>query len=235
MTLRKAEDRATSTSAGSIRVTSPDQDPHDKERTAKMSHVVIPDHPIQDVLARRWSPYALGGSVPPNAVLASLFEAARWTPSSFNEQPWAFFLTTRDANHFEEALSCLVENNQQWARNAPILAFTVYRKEFTRNGKPNKAAQHDLGASVAHLTVEATSRGLYVHQMAGIVPERVREVFEVPEEYEPLTAFAIGEFDPSVNLEDRKRQADEKRRGRRPISEFVFGHRWGRTAPAIET
>ena len=131
------------------------------------------DHPVHQLIVNRWSPYAFADREVSKEDLRSIFEAARWAASSYNEQPWSYLVATKeDATEYERLLSCLVEPNQAWAKAAPVLALGVVRTRFTRNDKPNAAAVHDLGAASAQLTFEATARGLSVHQMIGIVPER---------------------------------------------------------------
>src|SRR5436305_6189830 len=140
------------------------------------------DHPINPLLAARWSPYAFDQRPVSREDLLSLFEAARWAPSSYNEQPWSYLVATREEpEEFARVLSCLVEGNQAWAKNAPVLALGCTSLRFARNDQPNAAALHDLGLSSGLLCVEATARGLGVHQMIGILPDRVRQLFQVPE------------------------------------------------------
>src|SRR5262244_1245648 len=104
------------------------------------------DYPIQELLTKRWSPYAFQDQPVPEDDLCSLFEAARWAASSYNEQPWSYLVATRDDKEgFERLLSCLVEGNQVWAKAAPVLAIGCTSLQFARNGQPNAAAQHDLG------------------------------------------------------------------------------------------
>ena len=105
-----------------------------------------PDRPVHEVIAKRWSPYAFANRDVSDEDLFSLFEAARWAPSSYNEQPWSYIVATRaQRSEFERLLSCLVEGNQLWAKAASILALGVATSNFKRNDKPNKAAIHDLG------------------------------------------------------------------------------------------
>jgi len=189
------------------------------------------DHPIQHDLAARYSPYAFADrSVPPEE-LRSLFEAARWAASSYNEQPWRFLVARReDADLHARILSCLVEANQAWARHAPVLGLGLVARRFRRNGKPNPAAEHDLGGATATLTREATERGLAVHPMIGIVGEEVRKRFALPDDLDPLTGLAIGYAgDPSL-LPDDLRPRDESPRTRMPLREFVFGDALGQPA-----
>jgi nitroreductase len=199
--------------------------------TKRASH----DHPIHEHIAERWSPYGYSDQPVADDVLRSLFEAARWSPSSYNEQPWSFIVATKDSpDQYDRILNCIVEGNQGWARNAPVLAIGCSSLQFSRNGKPNTAAMHDLGAAAAHLTFEATARGLAVHQMIGIVPSKARAEFEIPEGVEPLTALAIGYAAPADSLADALKERDTAPRQRKPLAEFVFGGKWGTTASIVE-
>jgi nitroreductase len=190
-----------------------------------------PDHPIHDLLASRWSPYGFADRAVRQEDLRSLFEAARWAASSMNEQPWRFIIATRDdADAFQRMLSCLVEGNREWAARVPVLVLTAARRTFARNDKPNDTSWHDLGLAAASLTLEATSRGLAVHQMRGILPERAREAYGIPDDFDVVTAIAIGYAAPSENLPDKLRGRDERPRGRKPLAELVFADEWG--APA---
>ena len=196
-----------------------------------MSRRAATDHPIHELLAARWSPYGYAPRPLPEEDLRSLFEAARWAPSSYNEQPWRYLVARReDESAFAAALDCLVEANQQWARDASVLVFTVAALEFERNGKANAKALHDVGLASAALTVEATSRGLVVHQMGGILPDQARETYGIPEGFEAVTALAIGYAADPADVTDTLRERDEAPRRRRPQAEFVFTGRWGRPA-----
>src|SRR5579864_8707816 len=109
-----------------------------------------PDYPIHELIARRWSPCAFADRPVPVDDLRSLFEAARWAASSYNEQPWRYIVATKaDRAEFERLLSCLVEGNQAWAKTAPVLALGCTSLNFAYNNKPNAAALHDLGLASA--------------------------------------------------------------------------------------
>jgi nitroreductase len=193
--------------------------------------VASTDHPIHNLLVRRWSPYAFLARPVPDDVLRSLFEAARWASSSYNEQPWAYIVaTSSDSAAFERLLSCLVDGNQVWAKSAPVLALGCARLNFERNGHPNAVALHDLGQASCSLTLEATARGLFVHQMAGILPERARDIYRIPAGVQPLTGLAIGYLDDPGTLPENLRSRDLAVRVRKPLREFVFGDAWGETA-----
>lgn len=193
-----------------------------------------PDHPVHDLIARRWSPYAFADRDVSADDLRSLLEAARWAPSSYNEQPWSYIVATRgDAAEFDRLHSCLVEGNRPWARAAPVLALGCSRLVFTLNGKPNAAAIHDLGLASATLTLEATARGLFVHQMIGILPDRARELYGIPEDVQPLTGLAIGYAGDPAALDESYRERDLAPRPRKPLAEFVFGGQWGKASAIV--
>jgi len=187
-----------------------------------------PDHPIYELLARRWSPYGFADRPVSAADLRSLFEAARWAASSYNEQPWSYIVATKDnPEEFARLLSCLVEANQAWAQAAPVLALGCTSLFFKKNGKPNAAAIHDLGLAAGNLCLEATARGLFVHQMIGILPDKAREVFRIPEGVQPVTGLAIGYAADPNSLPDKFKERDLAPRARRTLAEFVFGGEWG--------
>ncbi len=199
-----------------------------------MSMRATTDHPVNDLIANRWSPYAFADRPVSRDVLLSLFEAARWAPSSYNEQPWSYVVATKeDGAEFGRMLSCLVEGNQAWAKNAPVLAIGCTALNFVRNNQPNAAAQHDLGLASAGLLVEATARGLVVHQMIGILPDRVRELYHVPAGVLPLTALAIGYPGDAAALPENLRPRDLARRPRKPLVQFIFGGQWGTPSPLV--
>ena len=193
------------------------------------------DRPIHPLLAERWSPYAFTDASVAASDLLALFEAARWAASSYNEQPWRFIVARREEPAaFEKALSCLVPFNQGWARHAPVLALGLVQTRRPGDGSPNAAAQHDLGLAAATLTVEATHRGLSVHQMSGIVADWICEAYALSDDILPLTALAIGY---AASLEDtpedlRDRQGRPRERQRLPA--FVFGERWGEPAAFLD-
>jgi nitroreductase len=192
------------------------------------------DYPIEDLLKRRWSPRAFSDRTVEPDKLRSLFEAARWAPSSFNEQPWSFILATKErAEEYARLLSCLVEKNQQWAQLAPVLGVSVAKLNFDRGGKPNRHAFHDVGLAMGSLLVEATALGLVVHQMAGFSTDKVREAYGVPEGFEPVAAMAIGYPGAAEVLPEQFREQELGPRNRKPISSFTFENRWGETSGLI--
>jgi nitroreductase len=192
------------------------------------------DHPILQVLAERWSPYGFADRPVSEADLRSLFEAARWAASSYNEQPWNYLVATREnSREFGRLLSCLVETNQAWAKAAPVLVLGVVRLQFTKNNQDNRAAVHELGLAAGNLLVEATTRGFSVHQMIGILPDKAREVYQIPEHFEAWTAMAIGYKADPAKLPNALKERDLAPRQRKPLSEFVFTGQWGQPSPLV--
>jgi nitroreductase len=192
------------------------------------------DHPILQVLAERWSPYGFEDRPVSEADLRSLFEAARWAASSYNEQPWNYLVATRDnSQEFGRLLSCLVEANQAWAKAAPVLVLGVVSLQFAKNHNDNRAAVHDLGLASGNLVVEATARGLSVHQMIGLLPDKAREVYQIPVHFEAWTAMAIGYKADPAKMPDALKERDLAPRQRKPLSEFVFTGRWAKPSPLV--
>ncbi len=193
-----------------------------------MSRDASPAHPIHPLIAQRWSPYVFAERSIPPADLASIFEAARWAASSFNEQPWRYIVASRDnCEGFEQILGCLLAGNRVWAQAASALALGCAKTTFSRNGRPNRVALHDLGLASASLTLEATSRGIQVHQMAGILPDAARETFAVPAGFEVVTALALGYAGELGSGAPELRARDAGARTRRPLRDFVFAAMWG--------
>jgi nitroreductase len=194
-----------------------------------------PSHPIHELLVKRWSPYSFADRPVSGDDLRSLFEAARWAPSSYNEQPWSYIVATKDNSaEFASLLSCLVEGNQAWAQAAPVLALGCTSLLFTLNGKPNAAAVHDLGLASGNLCLEATARGLYVHQMIGILPDKARALFHIPEGVQPVTGLAIGYAADPAALPEKLRERDLAPRTRKALAEFVFGGAWGTASSLVK-
>lgn len=191
-------------------------------------------YPVHDLIRERWSPRAFSSKPISSETLRSLFEAARWAPSSNNEQPWAFIVATRDdSENFEKSLQALVEFNANWARHAYLLGFAVSELAFAKNNAPNRNAFYDTGAAMAMLSIEATARGLFVHQMAGFDPETVRKNFNIPGGWEAIAAFAIGYPGDPESLPQPYRDRELAARVRKPIREFVMTGQWGHTSSFI--
>ncbi|RJS92937.1 nitroreductase family protein [Salinisphaera sp. Q1T1-3] len=196
-----------------------------------MTKTADTDHKIHNTLATRWSPYLFAETPVDVNDLQALFEAARWAPSSYNEQPWRFIVgVAGQGDDHQRILDCLAEPNRVWAGRAPVLVLGVVVDQFVPSGTPNKAAEHDLGLAVGNLLVEATVRGLSVHQMIGVDADAAKTEFGVPDSAHVLTAMAIGHADKSGAGEAKYAERDNTTRTRKPLPEFVFGTRFGTSA-----
>jgi len=202
------------------------------EKGMSMHKPAPSDSPIHELIRNRWSPRSFADKTIPEEVLRSLFEAARWAPSSNNEQPWAYIVATKeDKENFDKILGTLVEFNQGWAKSASALAIAVAKLAFAKTHSPNRNAQYDTGAASALLSVEATARGLAVHQMAGFDPEKARATFGIPEGWDAIAAIAIGYPGDPDSLSPKLKDRELAPRTRKPIREFVMTGSWGHTAP----
>jgi nitroreductase len=203
----------------------------ERKQESSMEKTAPIQFPVHDLIRQRWSPRAFAAQPVPPDVLQSLLEAARWAASSFNEQPWRYLIATQASpQEFNRILGCLVEKNQRWAKSAPVLMLSFFRKIFSANGHPNRVALHDVGAASAQMAMEATARGLFVHQMAGIEVEKIRETFKLPPEFEPAAAIAIGYPGDPQKLPDEFRAAESAPRTRKAFSELFFSGGWGNPA-----
>lgn len=191
-----------------------------------MEKPTLNDHPIHDVLRARWSPRAFAAQPVTEEQLLSLFEAARWSPSGGNMQPWSFIIArSADAETYARMVSILNPSNARWAEAAPVLILAIAKRERSP-GVDNLWASYDLGQSMAHLSVQATALGLVVHQMGGFDRARAREVFAVPEGYDPLVVAVVGVVGDPAILPDELREREIQPRTRKPLTEFVFEGAW---------
>lgn len=185
------------------------------------------DHPIFDLAKRRWSPRAFDDREVDPETLASLFEAARWAPSCFNEQPWRYIVAPRaDEVGFGRLASLLSDSNRAWAPTAGALVMALASMRFSRNNEPNRHAWYDTGQATMQLVLEATARGLAAHQMAGFDRERAKIVFGLPEDIEPVSMIAFGYPGDPAELASELAERERAPRVRRPQSDFVFMGKW---------
>lgn len=198
-----------------------------------MTKVAQTQSPIHDIIARRWSPRAFADKPVESDKIISLLEAARWAASSSNVQPWSFIIATKDTPAaYDQLLQCLMEGNQIWAKDAPLLMLSVaslYRKPE----KPNRHAFHDVGMASTQLVLQATAMDLYVHMMGGFHKDKAQKTFQIPDTHEPVAAFAMGYLGQPDQLPDKLKEQELADRVRKPLSEFVFTGGWGQTAPVI--
>lgn len=185
------------------------------------------EYPIHELIVKRWSPRSFAGDPVDRELLRQLFDAARWAPSSYNEQPWRFIIATRETpGEFEKMSSVLNEWNRKWASSAPVLGLTVVKEHFTGNESPNRAAEYDLGQAIAYLSIEATRHDLFLHQLGGILPDRARELFHIPDGYAPVTMFALGYLGDPGELPGTLHSSETTPRSRKEIDEIVFRGDW---------
>lgn len=190
----------------------------------------VSDHEILDVIRHRWSPRAFADRPVAPADLQSIFEAARWAPSSYNEQPWRFVVADRhrDAGAFARMADTLASHNRGWASQASVLILVSINTRLTSTGTLNQAAAYDAGQAVAFLTIQATSLGLSLRQMEGFSRDLARDACGVPAEYEPIVVMALGYAGDPQSLEvERHRAGETTPRQRRPVNEFVYNGAWG--------
>jgi len=194
---------------------------HDKSKFPKKE--ADSDYDIHPLIKKRWSPRTFSDKPVDKEVLRQLFDAARWAPSSFNEQPWRFIIAAKDQpEEFEKLTNVMVEFNRNWASKAPVLVLTAFKKKFEKNGNPNRVALHDLGQAVSCLTFEAMRHDLYVHQMAGIDLEKAREDFQIPDDFEPATMIALGYIGELDDLPGNFKNAEIIERFRMDMDEILF-------------
>jgi len=196
-----------------------------------MKKLAETQYPIHDLLARRWSPRAFADRSVAPATLGALFEAARWAASAFNEQPWRFIVARREeGSAFQGLLECLSEGNRSWAGHAAVVVLCLTSRNYTQSGKPNAHARHDLGLATAQLVLQATALGLYAHAMAGILPDKARDRYAVPDDFDVVTGLAIGYLGDPATLPDPLRARELAPRQRRPLTDLVFAGTWDQPA-----
>jgi nitroreductase len=185
---------------------------------------------VLPVVLERWSPRSFESREVDPADLKRLFEAARWAPSSSNEQPWRFIVAKRESQTFDKIVATMVSGNQAWAPMAPVLILGITKKDFTQSGKPNRFAMHDLGAAMVLITLEARALGLATHQMGGFDEQAARTTLGIPEEFAIGSIMAVGyQGEPSALPNEKLIASETALRTRKPLNEIVFST-WGEPA-----
>ena len=180
---------------------------------------------ILDILSERYSPRAFSERDVTDAELELLLEAARWAPSSMNEQPWRFLVVRRTGVGHAALLECLNTSNRRWADKAPVLIAVLAKRTLTRNGLENFHARHDVGLAVGQLLAQATSMGLGLHILGGFNTTALRAAFAVPEELDVVSVLVLGFPGAPESLEPDLRERENTRSTRKPLSELVsYGH-----------
>lgn len=180
------------------------------------------DHAILDVLQERWSPRAYEPVEIDEALLSKALEAARWSPSAYNAQPWRFVVARRGTEAFDRVVGALAEFNQLWAPNASVLILAI-AEVTNEEGRANPTAVYDLGQAVAHLTIQAHADGLVVHQMSGFDADAAAQAFDLDERLQPVTVVALGSLGDAAALDAMLREREHAPRARKPLSEIVLG------------
>jgi nitroreductase len=184
-------------------------------------------YPIHELSRKRWSPRAFTRKPVEQEKLQSIFEAARWSASAGNEQPWRFIIGMHPDTPWQRIFETLDEGNQVWVKNAPVLLLAIGKKTRGKRNAENGYFAYDTGQAVAHLSHEATNLGLYLHQMAGFDPEAARIAFDISADYQPLTAICLGYLGDPENLPEDQKQSELSPRTRKPFDEFVFSGTFG--------
>jgi nitroreductase len=182
---------------------------------------------VLPVIHQRWSARSFSDRDVTPAVLGKVFEAARWTASSFNEQPWRFLVGLRGSSTYEKIFSTLLGFNKGWAGSAPVLILGVASTKFSHNGSDNAYALYDLGAAASYLTLQAASQGLTTHQMAGFDHAAARRVLEIPDDYILGSVIALGyQGEPTALGHEQLISLETTPRERKPLNQFVLSA-WG--------
>jgi nitroreductase len=180
-----------------------------------------PSYPINPLILNRWSPRSMSGEALDDDEIMSLFEAARWAPSSYNNQPWRFIYAKRNSEHWNRFFNLLMEPNKLWAKNAAILVVVISRKNFEFNEKPAVTHQFDAGSAWENLALEASSRDIVAHGMQGFDYKKAGVDLRIPPNFEVMAMIAIGKKGPKEIL-PAELQEKEKLTNRKPLKEIIM-------------
>ena len=182
---------------------------------------------VNELITSRWSPRAFDSKPVEDEKLEAILEAARWAPSAMNEQPWRFIYATNDnPEQYKKLLSCLVEANQVWAKDAPVLLLTVAKTHYSNFDKANGHAWHDVGMATANMAIQATELDIYMHMMGGFSADIAREALNIPEGFEAVTMIALGYKGDPEQLPEPLKEREEAPRNRKPLQELVHKGEW---------
>jgi nitroreductase len=193
----------------------------EQEKNDTASNIRQSQYTINPLILNRWSPRSMTGEELDEDTIMSLFEAARWAPSSYNNQPWRFIYAKRNTLHWDKLFNLLAEPNKVWTKNAAVLVVVIARKNFEHNEKYSITHQFDAGAAWENLALEASSRGLAVHGMQGFDYEKARTDLEIPDNFDVMAMIAIGKKGPKDNL-TLQLQEREHPTNRKPLAEIVM-------------
>lgn len=186
----------------------------------KVEHHRKTDRPIESIFVQRWSPRAMSGEPLSETEILTLFEAARWAPSTYNEQEWRFLYARRDSPQWPLFFDLLVEANQAWCRKAGLLCVIAAHKVFSSSGKPNPVHVFDSGLAFENLALQGTVMGLVVHAMQGFDFQKARTALSIPEDYAVSAMFAAGKPGDVNELPPALRER-EKPSPRKPVTEII--------------
>ncbi len=189
-------------------------------RNIRVSDHRQPGYPVESWIVNRWSPRALSGEEISQEELMTLFEAARWAPSSYNGQPWRFFYARRDHAHWDEFFDLMVEFNQGWAKDAAVLIVVVSRTTFEHNDKPAQTHSFDTGSAWENLALQASAMGLVAHGMQGFDYDKARQVLQLPDHYHVEAMVAVGLPGNAEDLPEGLRER-EKPSDRKPLEDII--------------
>ncbi len=191
---------------------------------------------LHELIKNRYSTRAFAPDKIDTEILLSLFEAARWAPSSMNEQPWRFIVALNDdTESFNKMLSILNDTNRIWAIKAPLIILTTTKLRFTKNNQMNNFALYDAGQAMAYLTMQAYYMGLFARQMGGFNSEKAKEVFAIPDDFVPVTITAIGKKGDVNTLPELVREKEYTIRNRKQLNEILFAKRFNSPVEFPET
>src|ERR671918_303600 len=201
-----------------------DQNTNSNEFTKKeiVANRANTDHPVSEIIAKRWSARAFSTRPVEFSKLLSILEAARWAPSSRNEQPWRYIVFTSDNPEMLKKAQSVLKEINDYAKRAPILICAIAKKTYSENGNPNRLHFHDLGAANENMFLEAFNQGLIMHEMGGFDVQKARDIFRIPEEFEVGVMIAIGYQDSHLVLPVRLREKAFAPRQRKRLSEIAF-------------
>ena len=199
-----------------------------------MEKQAITSRPINELAKKRWSPRAFLDKPVERDKLISMFEAARWSASGGNEQPWCYIAGIRPNETWQKIFSALNEGNQEWNRQTPDLILACANKISSWDGGISDYYQYDAGQSVAHLSLEAMHQGLFVHQMGGFSAEKCHELFEIPDTFAVLTAIAVGYIGDPGLLPEKLRLRELQDRKRKALGEILFNGKFGEPASIMK-
>ena len=180
-------------------------------------------HKVIELIKNRWSPRSFSNKAIDQESIKSLFEAASWAASAFNEQPWRFIYAMKDNNTiYNKILATLIEWNQNWAKAAPLLILTIAKLNFSHNNEPNRTTFYELGQAIGQLGLQASSMDLFVHQMSGFDHKKAEKDFNIPTGYTAISVLAVGYLGKAEDLSEDLKKMELTPRTRNELNSFVF-------------